>query len=764
MSDISFVAICIPFLAALLGIAYPIILQVIARLDEKYGSDIVTLFKKENEYEWFILFLKSSLGILLLYIVISIYGFFTHDVYKDLWLFISEIVMVTVSVALIVSFFYIIKKMLLYYTSPELVKYLIKRDKTDRPKGNSEFFIALKGTCIYSIKVQDNILAEAITGYIYESFKKHREDHPNDSDGYPQVLFEMLYSLAEELLITKQNKLKAIEGGIFSGVLLTGEFSENKISEPTYYYMWLIIRMAIVNKRDDLVLRFWHNSFQYYIYCLRIPERQYSSELRTITNKEDIDRRKAERERFHEFHYALGGLLLKEGRHDCIRRILSFTLSEPPDYVLFPHNLAVVYSSYLHFQKYVNAQIHFIYSRYPFPELDGLVADGLIRKWISKYLVVLFLSLYTRHKYYEGQDFLNVPDMPSTLRDRNLWLNYIDHFISLATELLENADDLKSLGFEGYGLLSDGWCDEDLKPRPLDLLSRFKDTIKSSIEDMEITQSPEPSKILEFKEASKQIIKDTFNAYKPVLNKQKVEKEYNYWAGAEVKPVINKAAFCIDQGESYAGYEKVNAEWVSNHFKMAFSNCLFYQKTKTFSLKEPDFFKGIKNLTMSPKDFVIISFGLKHFMGASKIDGLISSESDDNTFSYNNVPIINFNYYNMPLLGQSVFVLRKTDLPYLLIKEPDQEVMKKYNPEAIDEDLKIFGRVIDLRKEPALQKEAVFDESEKDLNKHVLIYLGWNYELRVRKNIEIVQLMLYYEYQQRGLPSSPDEIKPFDSI
>lgn len=62
------IEICVPFSVAILGLAYPIILQVIARLDEKYGSDFVALFKEENEYQWFVLLLKSNLITLLIYI------------------------------------------------------------------------------------------------------------------------------------------------------------------------------------------------------------------------------------------------------------------------------------------------------------------------------------------------------------------------------------------------------------------------------------------------------------------------------------------------------------------------------------------------------------------------------------------------------------------------------------------------------------------------------------------------------------------------
>ena len=46
----------------ILGIAYPILFQVIAKLDENYSSDIVfDLFKKEPDSIWFLRLLRLSL-------------------------------------------------------------------------------------------------------------------------------------------------------------------------------------------------------------------------------------------------------------------------------------------------------------------------------------------------------------------------------------------------------------------------------------------------------------------------------------------------------------------------------------------------------------------------------------------------------------------------------------------------------------------------------------------------------------------------------
>lgn len=62
------ISICVSFIAAILGIAYPILLEVVSRLDEKYSSQaIIELFRREWENRPFITTLKISLGSILVW-------------------------------------------------------------------------------------------------------------------------------------------------------------------------------------------------------------------------------------------------------------------------------------------------------------------------------------------------------------------------------------------------------------------------------------------------------------------------------------------------------------------------------------------------------------------------------------------------------------------------------------------------------------------------------------------------------------------------
>ena len=105
----------IKVVATLLGIAYPILFQVVARLDEKYSSQIIVdLFSKEKENKFFTLSLRGSLISLLVWVLkfpplIKIDGL-NYLIGKS-----SEYILIISTIVLIISFFYFVKKVLIYW-------------------------------------------------------------------------------------------------------------------------------------------------------------------------------------------------------------------------------------------------------------------------------------------------------------------------------------------------------------------------------------------------------------------------------------------------------------------------------------------------------------------------------------------------------------------------------------------------------------------------------------------------------------------------
>ncbi|WP_175635987.1 hypothetical protein [Pedobacter ghigonis] len=123
--------ICITFIAGILGVAYPILLEVVSRLDEKYSSLVVVdLFKKEKEYTTFRIFLTSSLILVLLYIIFNlpfIPVWTTFGVIAP----ILVVLMVISTTTLIIIFLLFVKKVLIYYSTYQVLQYLNQKKETE---------------------------------------------------------------------------------------------------------------------------------------------------------------------------------------------------------------------------------------------------------------------------------------------------------------------------------------------------------------------------------------------------------------------------------------------------------------------------------------------------------------------------------------------------------------------------------------------------------------------------------------------------------
>jgi len=109
---------------AILGVAYPLLLQVIARLDEKYSSDkIVELFNKEWESKAFPYSLYSSLIFIVVWSLklqpLKIEGVNIEN---------SASMLVAINAIFLVIFFFLyVRKILIYYTTTKFIPYLKQR-------------------------------------------------------------------------------------------------------------------------------------------------------------------------------------------------------------------------------------------------------------------------------------------------------------------------------------------------------------------------------------------------------------------------------------------------------------------------------------------------------------------------------------------------------------------------------------------------------------------------------------------------------------
>jgi hypothetical protein len=430
---------------SLLGVAYPLLLQVIARLDEKYDSDnIGNLFDKEPEGNFFRYSLISSLILIVIW-SLKIQPFYQIDGMNFLIDNSAKILLALNTIFLVSTFFFFVNKILIYYTPSKFIKYLISKHNNS----NNEFiyFESLADILLQSIKRQNKTHALTLSQFFNSAFYLERKKNRNKPTLYPEIYYEVVYKLIEELAILKEKRNYPLEYRTGGSVWLLGELTDSQVSDQTYTWLWRNLRLAIHYLQEDMIVSHWENAHKFY--SLSLPyiyeQRTYSAETFQVKNSEEVNNRKLQRERFIEFHYALGGLLLYKKMYTCIKRIFNYTDSEPPKYELLPESMNKIFKFYFEVSDPYDRKFNWISSQYSFPDQSGLNSDGVVKQYISSYIALLFLRQYTLIPYLTTMKPLEYPRIPESQAEKKEWIDGLDYFKELVSEHLENTEIISKL-------------------------------------------------------------------------------------------------------------------------------------------------------------------------------------------------------------------------------------------------------------------------------------------------------------------------------
>lgn len=631
----------------------------------------------------------------------------------------------------------------------------VKGHLKSKEGSEKNYFAVIADLLSFSINRQNKTIEETISRFMYSAFDKKRDLSNEIAVEYPNEYYEALYKATKELAPIKDNKLTILGHRISSLVWLFGEYSDTKIHETTYGWIWIILRVPIEYGNDDMVLNYWSTAHQYYRYHLHKIVHEYSDKWEVI-NQENIDLREKERIRFLEFHYALGGLLLYKKRYSCLFRIFNYTTSIPPDYSPLPKMMNEIFQYYFYFRDPFDFNIKFISSKYNFPNIEGLHADSQIKKWVSKYIVLLFIRQWNIDSHLTIENPLEYPKLPETQMEKSFWLLNMDFFEMLMNELLSDKILMSDLGLD---FINHKWCKDNKKLSPIEFIIKFKEKLSASIKNTLLTQEVSVKKQSKFYGSTKVILVKAFSEYKVINNENfKSSTDFTSYYSRGIKSLFDKSAFADYQEADNINYDSFLAEGLAEKFKTSISETFFLNKSVDYILKEEDIFKGIDKLNLDDKQFVIISFrqNLDYYKRQYGILGLDSE-------IYKNINIINFDVCNYPLVGGSFFILRKEDLPFIEFKPIEKEEIEKYNLSLIDKNYNIYSNILDLNKpeHKGLGAELSKMKPGEDIEKYVLAIILYNAEIKWKKNINCVQIKVYSKYEQQGLPNSLDDIKKF---
>ncbi len=748
-----------PYITAtitILGIAYPILLQVISRLDEKYSSEhILELFNKEISKRTF----KFTLIINLIFIVIWSFKLEPQIRFEnrniDLIINNSANLLLGISsIILVISFFLFVDKILTYYTPKRIVTHFSKKHRRSKIADNRSVYIEAMGDILVSsIKKHDKSVFYSLTNFFNSVFTDEREKQKKHPVVFPEYLYVIIYNAIEELVLLKSKRNSVFENRIGGGLWLLGLGEEHKLSKETFSWLWSYLRMLVENKHDEMLFKYWSNAHNYYQRSIPNIIREYdeSSENFKVINEDQCLQRENERLRFFEFHYFLGGLLLFGKRYDCIRRIFRHTTVEPPRYELLPEFMSEIFYFYNKVRDPYLREYPFISSVYPFPKNSGFGGESVIKRWVYSYLTVLFLRQYTLHQYYSGRNPLEFPILPDNQGEIKLWINGLPLFKRMVRENFDNQELMEGLGFD---YMTPQWLKENDKLHPIDFIEELERRLDKAYTDGQYLTPIDPLKQRQFEYFTRKTLASTIESIINVSNKITDGVDSKSWYIHGYSTVLERDAFAEKSEITHIDFDSFLANALSQKILSNYSNIYNYKKSRKYLLKPENVFKAIDKMNLN-KDFVIICFNvfLDNYIKKLKIEGL----SKDN---YGGIPI--YWISGSDTVGHSFFILRKTDLPEVSTLPIDQKFIDKYRLKSLDSKYIIHASVVDLKE----ASEEILNENRKDpdddeIKKSVLLNIHLDLEIKWKNKVDMVQIVEYSEYKQKGLESDFKDIIPF---
>ncbi|PWJ42669.1 hypothetical protein [Sediminitomix flava] len=783
-------------ITGMIGFAYPLILQVITRLDDKYSSThVVSLFDREKERN---IFMWSF------YVALVLAGFWTfHDHNPSIkegafhievstngiiegtlkakevshntigWLL--DVSIIIAVVFLVVAFFMMVKRIHVYYTPIKLVEYLFEKHKKyhheKRKQGkesNLEYFKALSDIFIHSIQKKNRPLSDWLMKNFNEEFDRERMNQEENDWGtvFPDVYHELIYQIIEELIVLKDRKLLQLEkytsGSIW--LLRVGLYREPRISSNTFTHLWKNISLAVEEKRDDLVMHHWILASEYMKYQLEeLLEGEWDRKKQDDQiNKKQAEERNRRRSYFLQFHYALGGLLLYQKRYDCLRRMFDYTTSEPREYPLLPNSIDDIFDWYMKDREVLFYDEMFVHRNFPFPSMEGVKADGVVGKWVSRYIALLFLRQYTLKTtpHMTTKAPLENLTLPYGKRLLKVWLDGLDFFKDMLSENLEDKELFKALDWSHS---DKQWYIDNKRDYPLKYIDNLETLLKDPEKNHVRNVPLDNEKLQSFYGSTKENIEYVYKYFEEISNKSEITENYQSYFFEEIKrKVFERESYLPESTTHYMYRDSILGNWIAKDFYEEIVKSFVSNISESYLIKKADFDLVFARLNID-SEYMIISFGVDFSCDMASDEGELFYRIANKWLEKNGVgkPI---KLTSERGLENSILILKKSDLPQIIAYEIDDKY-KDYNLKCLDETYHIYASILDLQKTSKDFKKKVgqFD-GHMDLDLSVLQSIFLNTEIRWKKNIDMIQIKVYEEYLEGEVPNKVNDVLPLKKL
>lgn len=657
----------ISLLSAILGICHPLLLESIRKIDEQYGSSILSArFQKESVFKWFQSLMKVCLCIS--FVVPFLMLLFDNHVLNICAVTVQSIVFLF-WVFVLLSMFRLIQT---YYNPVSLAGLLFGGRDPKQPVSDGDLLYCAADLMRYSCYHPNDKAYERSKEFLLCA--AYAEQMPQN---------KVSYNLSEDVngVIRRLTDYSVDErckplcyDNILQQVYLN-EFAKGFHDEVNFRNMWYCLAKMMDSANTEWFLQYWEGALQYYTFGIKGVPFAITKDEQFI----DYDRR------YLEFHRVLGGMLVYHEKYDWLHFVLTHDHVQPPHFYLIPGTFRSIID-FIKSIEYQTLRCLTLTSKYQMKGLfHNVNSDEVIVDLCYKYAALLVVRLFAYNDYNIG--YCNPMEYPSV-------------------GTVDTISDLKKLK---------------------DIATRIRYQViaywyeKNRIHEVSLPFLPELDEITSYIDefVSKLNERINFRIENPVLNREKFEELKRLLASIdnEAKSAIGMPSenvrktwsnshilihieqqlsqdICSTDG--YNGWSKTPEllhSLLQHKISAYFDGLLsFMTPAKDFLISEKHVFPAFEKLNIS-NDYVILSMGV--YLGGIDIRYNTRPQLhyglDSNTCSYHGIPVIERNSG----MG-AIYILEKEGLHKMEYVQDNNKFGERKMVELTDSTNHLYSNIDDI--------------------------------------------------------------------
>ena len=613
--------------AAVFGMAYPLILQAIERIDQKYTSSVLsTDLRKRWQFKAF------NILIIVCIACVGILAYVLECVNNEWWKYGVVSAAVFLILLLMIDVVLLVQQIIDYYSPKDLLGLLKKNTK----KRDAD---ALLDLAKFAAKTDDfmlhvNSLSE-IASLFYEEQQKAPKDKPVE---YSPELYDILSKVAKRvgdptLFDDRYNYI-----GIVTAVY--NHSSEGGLSPNTMLRTWEMVNRAAKVGNTGWFRDYWTYADQYY--------RFYKLNGRTPLSDNNL-------KEFYRYHVMMGGLLIYFKRYDWLAHIMRFSQSQPEKFELIPGTLGRIFEM-VWLVDDLNEKPFGLYKKYQFMGLEeGAKIDDAIAGYTYQYLAILIIRLWTYNDYninYTDPFILPASD-DDYVENNERMINRVE-WMKKNVERWYSNGLITEFGFRNVPDIN------DVKSK----LDEYIGILKQKIIEIEARDEVDEHKAKVIRD---EMIVHNANSYCPIPMKEEDVLDESMFSTTSTpiiatsrieKPFITKGSKKELGNFGGSMVHELGFRMLNEYLRASFS---MMPCSISYSINQKDLLEAIDRLEL-PEDYVIVEIG--NALELYEFRDKITVEGDKRNYKGHEILSLGMSGYS-----NCIWILRDSEVPFMDIIE-----------------------------------------------------------------------------------------------